>query len=118
MFYFRIYAVFHRNLRIIWFFRIAWVVVLVACIIITFLTDNEEIASTGYCKTIVTSKAAVEVAIIQGSYDMLVCTAITYGLSIGEGQQQFSWKNLFQFRPRAFRHLRERFLQDSQLYFV
>ena len=116
LFFFRVQAVYTDNRWVAGFFAIAWLFLVATAIVGYFIPDSIHIGPSQYCITLVDRNLPLLVAASQGTYDMLICLAITYKLTGHDWTERMaSLKRVFKTRQPRITSI---FVQDSVIYYM
>lgn len=92
-----------------------WIISVGPTIGFAFTTEYVRLQPTDYCVGLISDELLLATIIVQAAYEVTVCIAITYKLNSDESRLgRASWRTM----GYRVTNLGERFLKDSQIYFM
>ncbi|KAF9528980.1 hypothetical protein CPB83DRAFT_893940 [Crepidotus variabilis] len=113
-------VVYNEVRRAIAFFAVAWVVAACSFIVTLSKTTSKHLGPSHFCLTSINEQYMMVAIFVQCAYDTLLCGAITYKLAVESRDTSTPGK----WRPwrlpvtMNFHRLEQRFLQDSQTFYL
>ncbi|KAF9528981.1 hypothetical protein CPB83DRAFT_906466 [Crepidotus variabilis] len=120
MFLVRASVVYNRFRWLIVFFAFAWVVAVCGCTLIFIATTTMHLGPTHLCLGGIKGPYLMATIFIQCAYDTIICGAITYKLGVENRDEYVSgrWKPWRLPVTMNFHRLEQRFMQDSQIFYL
>ncbi|KAF9525778.1 hypothetical protein CPB83DRAFT_896678 [Crepidotus variabilis] len=120
LFLFRVRAVYNGLPRVKWLISTGWVIYAGSCLLPFAGMVGTRVSPLNRCIGAFKKPYPAILFFMQAAYDLIVCVAVTYKISIDivtEGMEMKRWWS-FRIPKSPFTKLRARFLADSHYYFV